>query len=48
LRDVERVAIVGNAKWQPESSVFLEPFTGAQVQHFPEAQLQLALAWLKE
>jgi hypothetical protein len=46
FRDIERIAMVGETKWQHGMAVFCKPFTAAQVQYFDHAQSEKALAWL--
>ena len=44
--DVGRLALVGEepkAKWM---ALISRPFTGAEVQHFPESELESARAWV--
>jgi len=45
--DIERVAFVGDKKWQKGMSVFCKPFTRAKVRYFERDQEEQAAAWLK-
>jgi hypothetical protein len=47
-RDIERLAIVGESKWQKGMAVFCKPFTSAKVQYFDHTKLGDAQAWLQE
>jgi hypothetical protein len=47
FNDIERVALVGNTKWQEGMAAFCRPFTTAQVRYFPEEQRHEAVVWLK-
>ena len=46
FRDIERLAMVGDRKWQQGMSVFCRPFTTAKVRYFDEAAIQEARTWL--
>jgi hypothetical protein len=43
--DVERVAIVGEKKWQQELAKFAKPFTSAEVRYFDRENSVQARAW---
>jgi hypothetical protein len=47
-RDIERLAIVGETKWQHGMAVFCKPFTTAKIKYFDHSQLDEARAWLTE
>jgi hypothetical protein len=44
--DIERLAIVGESKWQEGMAVFCRPFTKAKVKYFEHAQLEDARTWV--
>jgi len=46
FRDIERLAIVGEKKWQEWMAVFCRPFTTAEVRYFNHNDLNAARAWL--
>lgn len=46
--DIERLAVVGETKWQHGMAVFCKPFTAAAVRYFDHAALAEAHAWLEE
>ncbi len=46
FRDIERLAMVGETKWQHGMAVFCKPFTTAQVRYFEHDQVEAARAWL--
>jgi hypothetical protein len=48
FRHLERLAMVGETKWQHGMSVFCKPFTTATVRYFERDQLEQARAWLRE
>jgi hypothetical protein len=48
FRDIERLAIVGETKWQHGMAVFCKPFTRAQICYFDQAETDQARAWLEE
>jgi hypothetical protein len=45
-RDIERLAIVGESKWQQGMAAFCKPFTSARIQYFSHDQLDAARKWL--
>ncbi len=48
FRDIERVAIVGDATWQAGMAAFCRPFTTATVRYFDRAQMGQARQWIAE
>ena len=46
--DIERVAFVGDKKWQKGMSVFCKPFTTARIRYFDLSKLADASEWIKE
>jgi hypothetical protein len=46
FRDIERLAIVGESKWQEGMSMFCKPFTTATIRYFDHEHLAEARAWL--
>jgi hypothetical protein len=44
--DIERLAMVGDKKWEKGMSVFCRPFTTAKIRYFDSAALAEARAWL--
>jgi len=46
--DVERVALVGDQKWEKWMATVCKPFTLAKVKYFDAAQLDAAWQWLQE
>jgi hypothetical protein len=44
--DIERIAMVGESKWQKGMAVFCKPFTSAQVRYFDQADISAARAWV--
>lgn len=46
--DIERMAMVGEKKWQEAMTVFVKPFTKAQVRYFDHAKATEARKWLGE
>ena len=46
--EVERVAMVGEKKWQKWMTQFSKPFTGAEVRYFDSSESEKALAWVEE
>jgi hypothetical protein len=46
--DIERVAMVGEKKWQHWLTEFAKPFTGAKVRYFDHTEALQARAWVGE
>lgn len=46
--DIERIAMVGEKKWQHGMAIFCRPFTTAKVRYFDHAEAAAARAWLDE
>jgi hypothetical protein len=44
--DIERLAIVGESKWEKGMAAFCKPFTKATIKYFDESQLEEARTWL--
>ena len=47
-KDIERLAIVGESKWEAGMAVFCKPFTSAKIQYFDHTRLAEAESWLAE
>jgi hypothetical protein len=46
--DIERLAFVGDRKWEAGMTAFCKPFTRATIRYFDEAKYEEALGWIKE
>lgn len=46
--DIDRLAMVGEARWQHGMAIFCKPFTTAEVRYFDHADAAAARAWLGE
>lgn len=46
--DIERLAIVGETKWQKGMAAFCRPFTTAAIKYFDHSQVAEAEAWINE
>jgi hypothetical protein len=46
--DIERLAMVGEEKWQHGMAIFCKPFTRATVRYFDHANAAEARKWLGE
>lgn len=44
---IERLAIVGESKWEQGMSAFCKPFTSAKIQYFDIANLEEARHWIQ-
>jgi hypothetical protein len=48
FRDIERLAFVGDRKWEKGMASFCKPFTAARIQYFDESKTDEARAWIAE
>ena len=48
VQDIERLAIVGESKWQQGMAAFCKPFTKATVRYFDHCQIDEARQWVRE
>jgi hypothetical protein len=48
FRDIDRLALVGETKWQEWMSTFCHPFTTAKIRVFGPGDTEQARAWLDE
>lgn len=48
FNDIERLALVGDRKWEKGMSVFCKPFTTAKVKYFDVTEADKAKDWVKE
>jgi hypothetical protein len=46
FNDIERLAMVGEKKWQQWMAVFCKPFTTAKIRYFDQGEVDQAQAWL--
>ena len=46
FRDIERIALVGETKWEKGMAVFCKPFTAASVRYFDRTKAAEAQDWL--
>ncbi|EMI28707.1 SpoIIAA family protein [Rhodopirellula europaea] len=46
--DIERLALVGESKWEAGMATFCKPFTKAAVKYFDHANIEDARAWIHE
>jgi hypothetical protein len=47
-RDIERVAMVGDRKWEEWMSKLCKPFTSAKVRYFDVSEIDAARNWIGE
>lgn len=48
FKDIERIAMVGETKWEHGMAIFCKPFTIAKIRYFDHSQLDEARVWLAE
>jgi hypothetical protein len=46
--DIERLAVVGDKKWEQGMATFFKPFTKAATRYFDQADAAEARKWLRE
>ena len=46
FNDIERLAMVGEKKWQKWMAVFCKPFTSAKIRYFEQGEVDQAHEWL--
>ncbi|WP_437224333.1 STAS/SEC14 domain-containing protein [Planctomicrobium sp. SH661] len=47
FKDIERLAIVGESKWEQGMASFCKPFTSASIKYFDHSKLAEAQEWAK-
>jgi hypothetical protein len=47
FRDIERLAIVGETKWEAGMAAFCKPFTTAKIKYFDKAKATEAKTWIE-
>jgi len=45
--DIDRLAMVGDKKWEEGMAWFCKPFTTAKVAYYDQSQIETAQAWLR-
>lgn len=48
FNDIERLAIVGETKWEHGMAIFCKPFTTAKIRYFDQSDVEAARQWLAE
>jgi hypothetical protein len=48
FKDIERLALVGDRKWEKGMGIFCKPFTTAKVKYFDSKEADKAQVWIKE
>lgn len=46
--DIERLAVVGDARWEKGVTMFIKPFTKADVRYFDMKDVDKAQKWVRE
>lgn len=47
FNDIERLAIVGDSKWEKGMAVFCKPFTTAEIRYFDVSKIAEAQQWIR-
>ena len=45
--DIERVAMVGDKKWEKGMAIFCKPFTAAKLEYFDQADVEEGRDWIR-
>jgi len=45
--DIERLALVGETRWQKAMGIFCKPFTKAEIKYFDLNDIDEAYAWIR-
>jgi hypothetical protein len=48
FRDIERLALVGDRRWEASMAAFCRPFTTAAVRYFDESEGDAAFCWITQ
>ena len=48
FKDIDRLALVGEKKWEQGMASFCKPFTTATVRYFDQSEIEAARKWLAE
>ncbi|HXV64045.1 MAG TPA: STAS/SEC14 domain-containing protein [Vicinamibacteria bacterium] len=48
FRDIERIAVVGERRWEKGIAVLAKPFTAAELRYFDVQERESAESWVKE
>jgi hypothetical protein len=48
FKDIDRLAMVGDKKWEHGMSVFCRPFTTAKIRYFDQSAIEEARQWLAQ
>jgi SpoIIAA-like len=48
FRDIERLAMIGDSKWEAGMAVFCKPFTTAKIKYFDVSKASEAGPWIRE
>ncbi|MCD6303958.1 MAG: STAS/SEC14 domain-containing protein [Planctomycetes bacterium] len=47
FKDIERLAMVGEKRWEKGMSIFCKPFTTAKIRYFDRSEADEAVRWLQ-
>ena len=48
VNDYERIAMVGEKKWQDWMTQLMKPFTSAEIKYFDLTERETAIAWMRK
>jgi hypothetical protein len=47
FNDIQRLAVVGESRWQKSGTMFFKPFTAAEVRYFDKHKIDHARDWIR-
>jgi len=48
FKDIERMAVIGESRWEKGGTFFFKPFTAAKVRYFDNREMEGARQWIRE
>jgi len=48
FKDIERMAVVGESRWEKGGTFFFKPFTAAKVRYFDSREMARARQWIRK
>ena len=47
FKSIERMAVVGESRWEKGGTLFFKPFTAAEVRYFDKGDVETARKWIR-
>jgi hypothetical protein len=48
FKDIERMAVIGDSRWEKGGTFFFKPFTAAKVRYFDKNDIEQARKWIHQ